>query len=320
MNDLDPTALLKPRRVITGISAILLPFAADHGIDWDGFERHVQRTLEAGLIPAVNMDTGYANLIDEETRLSVLERTEAICQGRQYVAGVFVSDSSGDRCDMDAYRRGSEAIQSHAGTPIIFQSYGLIEMPEPEIVDSYQLIAKNCDSFLFFELGKAFAPFGRIYSLAAYEQLMRIPNAVGAKHSSLQRQPEWERLALRDRVRPEFKIFTGNDLAIDMVMYGSDYLLGLSTFAPDAFAKRDALWRDGDPRFYQLNDLLQYLGAFTFRDPAPAYKHSAAMFLRLRGVIASDNTHPQSPPRPTSDRAVLELIRRDLEEQLRALD
>ncbi len=39
---------------------------------------------------------------------------------------------------------------------------------------------------------------------------------------------EWSRLALRDRIRPEFKIFNGNDLAIDMVMYGSDYLLGLS--------------------------------------------------------------------------------------------
>ena len=74
------------------------------------------------------------------------------------------------------------------------------------------------------------------------------------------RELEWQRLDLRNRVRPEFKVFTGNDLAIDMVMYGSDYLLGLSTFAPDAFARRDAMWESGDPRFYELNDLLQYLG------------------------------------------------------------
>ncbi len=96
-------------------------------------------------------------------------------------------------------------------------------------------------------------------------------------------------------MRPDFKVFTGNDLAIDMVMYGSDYLLGLSTFAPDAFARRDAMWESGDPRFYELNDLLQYLGAFTFRDPAPAYKHSAAMFLKLRGMLGCDQTHPESP-------------------------
>ena len=43
-------------------------------------------------------------------------------------------------------------------------------------------------------------------------------------------------------------------------MYGSDYLLGLSTFAPDLFAKRDAMWAAGDPGFYELNDLLAVPG------------------------------------------------------------
>ena len=36
----------------------------------------------------------------------------------------------------------------------------------------------------------------------------------------------------------KFRVLTGNDLAIDIVMYRSDYLLGLSTFAPDLSAKR----------------------------------------------------------------------------------
>ena len=53
-------------------------------------------------------------------------------------------------------------------------------------------------------------------------------------------------------MRPDFKVFTGNDLAIDMVMYGSDYLLGLSAFAPDAFARRDAMWAAGDPAFLSV--------------------------------------------------------------------
>ncbi len=169
--------------------------------------------------------------------------------------------------NLDGYRRGIDQIQSHGGTPIFFQSYGLIELPDEKIVEAYQTLAADCTTFLFFELGKVFAPFGRIYPLDVYEQLMMIPNAIGAKHSSLRRVLEWQRLELRNRVRPDFKVFTGNDLAIDMVMYGSDYLLGLSTFAPDAFARRDAMWESGDPRFYELNDLLQYLGAFTFRDP-----------------------------------------------------
>src|SRR5437763_424945 len=109
----------------------------------------------------------------------------------------------------------------------------------------------------------------------------------------------------RHAARPVFPVVPGNDLAIDMVMYGSDYLLGLSTFAPDLFAKRDAYWAVGDPAFHELNDVLQYLGFFAFRNPVPAYKHSAAMFLHLRGWTRSDAAHPLSPTRPTSDRDVL---------------
>ena len=112
----------------------------------------------------------------------------------------------------------------------------------------------------------------------------------------------------RNAQRPDFVLFTGNDLAIDMIMYGSDYLLGLSTFAPDLFALRDEYWVNGDHRFYELNDQLQYLGFFAFRSPSPAYKHSAAQFLRLRGWINSDRTHPRSICRPNSDVEVLREI------------
>src|SRR6185436_6813541 len=137
-----------------------------------------------------------------------------------------------------------------------------------------------------------FAPFGSIYSLDLFSQLLHIPGLLGLKHSSLDRLQEWQRLEIRDSIRPDFKLYTGNDLAIDMVMYGSDYLLGLSAFAPEAFGLRDRLWAAGSPHFYALNDVLQYLGTFAFRDPVPAYKHSAAQFLHLRGQIATPATHP----------------------------
>jgi dihydrodipicolinate synthase/N-acetylneuraminate lyase len=150
-----------------------------------------------------------------------------------------------------------------------------------------------------------FVPYGRIYDLDTYRLLLELPRCLGAKHSSLDRGLEWQRLELRDRLRPDFRVLTGNDLAIDMVMYGSDYLLGLATFAPDLFAQRDALWQSEDPAFYELNDRLQYLGCFSFRDPVPAYRHSAAQFLQLRGWLSSDATPVGAPRRPDSDREIL---------------
>ncbi|MBM3758546.1 MAG: dihydrodipicolinate synthase family protein, partial [Acidobacteria bacterium] len=73
--ELSPLSLLKPRRPICGISAILLPFAESGAVDWPAFDAHVQRTVEAGLTPAVNMDTGFVNLLDDTTYREVLRRT-----------------------------------------------------------------------------------------------------------------------------------------------------------------------------------------------------------------------------------------------------
>jgi dihydrodipicolinate synthase/N-acetylneuraminate lyase len=305
---IDPVSMIRPRRRITGMSAVLLPFSSPGEVDWVSFEAHVGRTISAGLIPAVNMDTGYINLLDDATRLMVLKRTQELTGGKMFVAGAFVEDSPNARFDMDTYASRMDDIQRHGGTPVIFQSYGLTQQPDEGIVAAYLEIAARCDRFVGFELSTVFLPFGKVYSEDVYRQLLAIPNCIGAKHSSLRRDLEWRRLKLRDQHRPEFMVLTGNDLAIDMVMYGSDYLLGLSSFAPDLFGKRDAMWLSGDPSFHQLNDILQYLGFFAFRSPVPAYKHTAAMFLHLRGMLGTNLTHPNSATRPESDIPVLQEI------------
>ncbi len=299
-----PSSLIVRNRKITAMSAVLLPFDENQQVDWESFDAQLKRTIDAGHIPAVNMDTGFANLLDESTRIHVLSRTQALA-GENFIAGAFVADEPDSPFNLSGYCKAVEAIQAFGGTPIVFQSFGLVNQDDLQIVFSYQQIAERCDKFFAFELGAMFAPFGKIYSLEVYRELMEIKQCLGAKHSSLERELEWQRLALRNNTRDDFLVLTGNDLAIDMVMYGSDYLLGLSTFCPDLFARRDAYWETGDSRFYALNDVLQYLGFFAFRNPTSAYKHSAAMFLKQRSWIKSDLTHPKSVERPDSDRAVL---------------
>lgn len=308
----DVESRVRQNRRIVGMSAILLPF--DSGTpDWDAFAAHIERTLEAGLVPAINMDTGYVQTIDSQTRADALEIGARVCADRAFVAGAYVSDNSGSTVDLDAYKRSIAAACSAGATPIVFPSWGLNSLGDAELIDAIAALAVDADRFLCFELGDMFVPYGRIYSDEMYVALMGIPNCVGAKHSSLSRSLEWRRLALRDVHRADFDVLSGNDRAIDMVRWGSNYLLGLSTLAPDFFARRDALWAAGDDDFYALNDLLQYLGEFTFRDPVPAYRHSAAQFLMLRGWIDSDETPYGSPRRPDSDRLVLTEILSRLE-------
>jgi dihydrodipicolinate synthase/N-acetylneuraminate lyase len=306
---LDPLSLLRPRRTIRGMSAILLPMRSAGGIDWNAFRTHVARTAAAGIVPAVNMDTGYVQLIDDATRVKALRiARDTVGPGGELVAGACVVDSPGDAFDEAAYGKQLEMITAVGGTPVIFPSFGLTAGSDADFIDRYESLARQVPAFIGFELSTAFVPSGRVLGIEAYADLVQIPNCLGAKHSSLSRRLEWERLALRDRLRPEFRVFTGNDLAIDMVRYGSDWLLGLSTAWPEAFSRRDVWWAAGDERFDELDDALQALGDFAFRPPVPAYKHSMAQALALRGLLDCDEPHPGSPRRPDSDRAIIRTI------------
>ena len=160
-----------------------------------------------------------------------------------------------------------------------------------------------------------FAANGEIFDEETVRGLMEIPEIKGMKHSSLDRTLELTRLALRDTHRPDFRIYTGNDLGINMIEYGSDYLLGLATLAPEKFAERDRLWETGELAYYALSDALQHLGNVVFRAPIPAYKHSAGVFLNLLGRIPSALPHPRNPTRPAWEAELLADCARRLEYQ-----
>src|SRR5262249_31207621 len=160
-------------------------------VDWVGFRAHVARTASARLTPAVNMDTGYGNLLDEATRRRVLAETRNTLGGDAFVAGAFVADRPGDALNPDAYRRAIDTIQEHGGLPIVFQSHGLISLPSDRLLDAYRAFGRDCPRYLAFELGQAFAPFGKIYDLETYAGLLDISACIGAKHSSLSRVLEW---------------------------------------------------------------------------------------------------------------------------------
>jgi 4-hydroxy-tetrahydrodipicolinate synthase len=295
----------RPGRKVQGIAAALLPFESDGRIAVESFQQHLVATHRAGLMNAVNMDTGYVNYLSEAEKKDVLRWTrEALGNGVPFVAGAYIEGLEGETVTL--YRHQIDSIVSLGGTPILFQTARLKGKPGADLAAAYQAVCRGCKELLAFELGPMFAPNGEILSPETVRRLMDIPEITGMKHSSLDRLIEFERLAMRDQHRPDFHIYTGNDLGIDMIEYGSDYLLGLATFAPEKFAERDRMWETEDPAYYALADALQYLGNVAFRDPVPAYKHSSAVFLHLTGRIPSDRTHARNPQRPSWEGEMLE--------------
>jgi 4-hydroxy-tetrahydrodipicolinate synthase len=286
------------RRKVQGIAAALLPYESDGRVAVEAFQQHLVATHRAGLMNAVNMDTGYVNYLTDAEKQDVLRWTrDALGKDIPFVAGAYIEDRTGDVVTL--YRQQVDSIAGFGGIPILFQTGRLRGTPAREKAATYQSVCRGYPHVLAFELGPMFAPNGEIFDEETVRRLMDIPEIKGIKHSSLDRLVELDRLALRDSHRPDFRIYTGNDLGIDMIEYGSDYLLGLATFAPEKFAERDRLWESGDPDYYAISDALQYLGDVAFREPVPAYKHSAAVFLHLVGRIPSDLTHPKNPKRPS---------------------
>ena len=294
----------KPGRKVHGIAAALLPYAANGRVAVEPFQRHLQATERAGLMNAVNMDTGYVNYLSESEKKEVLRWTrEALGKDEPFVAGAYIEEQTGGVVAL--YRKLMDEIVGFGGIPILFQTSRLQGKRSKEKAAIYQAACLGFQQVLAFELGSMFAPNGEIFDEETVRRLMDIAEIKGMKHSSLDRGIELQRLTLRDEHRPDFRIYTGNDLGINMIEYGSDYLLGLATFAPEKFAERDQLWEAGDPAYYALSDALQYLGNVAFRAPVPAYKHSAAVFLQLTGRIPADRAHPKNPTRPPWEKEIL---------------
>src|SRR4249920_2891569 len=111
----------QPGRRVHGIAAALLPFESDGRIAVDAFQRHLVATHAAGLMNAVNMDTGYITYLSESEKKDVLRWTrEALGKDVPFVAGAYIEGLEGETVAL--YRQQINEIASIGGTPILFQA------------------------------------------------------------------------------------------------------------------------------------------------------------------------------------------------------
>src|SRR5262249_34852004 len=152
----------------------------------------------AGLMNAVNMDTGYINYLSEDEKKNVLRwAREALGGNGSFVAGAYIENQHGDVVSL--YRRQLDLIASADAIPILFQTARLHQHPAKEKARVYREVCRGFQHVLAFELGRIFAPNGEMFDEETIRYLLDIPELKGMKHSSLDRLIELERLALRDK-------------------------------------------------------------------------------------------------------------------------
>ena len=83
-----------------GISAAYLPWKPVGRIDFESYERGLERTWGCGLTPAINMDTGFANLLTLSARRALLPLVARLTAGRSFVTWAFAHDLAGDLLSM----------------------------------------------------------------------------------------------------------------------------------------------------------------------------------------------------------------------------
>ncbi len=301
------------RRTIQGTASLLVPLDGFGDPDWETFSRLLDRVVKLGLRPGVNLCPFAPALRDASFTIGAVHQAQQV-SGGQFYAGVHVDDKPGEWFNADRYKRQIDDIASCGGTPVVFPSHGLNALDASAWLNAVTEMSLDVDGFVLAEVAPPLASSTSIRPLEATIGLVRNRRCRGILHLSWSRSLEFSRLAALTNLRRDFRVWTGNERAIDMAMFGPDYMLMTAGMAPELFARRDRFWAEGNPDVYELNDVLQYVGNFASRAPVEALPHSVLQMLRCRGLVASDVPPAGVSTRPASDVAVLEEMLTRIEE------
>jgi hypothetical protein len=309
---------LTPDRSVQGAAALPVWAGPSGTLDLGGLAARLEATFAAGLTPAVNLFAGSVDLLGLDDRIDVLSTAAGVARGRRFIAGTWPADDAAPLAVR--YGRAVDVVARQGGTPL------LLPIPELETLDAdalahlWRQATSGHRGVLALEIAPAFGLPGTIHAPEALSRLLDVPSLGGLVHASLDRGTEWARIEARDVGRPDFRIYSGHERALDMVAYGSDYLLGTAGCAPEAFAARDRAWRAGEPLAFELNDVLQYLGTLMHRDPLPGARHAAVQWLHARGLVRDATPWPGTERRPDSDDVLYRTIAARLDALLATTD
>lgn len=293
---------LTPSRTIHGCAALPVWQGPAGRLDLAGLAERLQATFTAGLTPAVNLYGGSVDRLGCDQRTDILTTAAGVARGRRFIAGTRPTE---DAAPLSVrYGRAVDAVVRQGGTPLLLPIRELVALDGDALIHLWRQATAGHRGVLVIEMAEAFEMPAPPYSADVVARLLDISSLGGLVHASLDRGAEWARVDARDIARPDFRIYSGNERALDMVAYGSDYLLATAGAAPEAFAARDRAWRAGQPIGFELNDVLQVLGTLFYREPMAGARHAVLQWLQARDVVRHATPVAGIPSRPDSDLAI----------------
>ena len=286
--------------------ATLLPFN-DGKPDWAGFERSIQWMQDCAdaagveLAFVLNADTGYIFNLDLPLYREVIDRFRAAFPRPKIICGTTAVGAEGDDFNPDWYRPQLEIAQGFDNVEVmIMTSRQLNGLGNEARRDAYFAIAEHISvPAIVHALEPAFVPWATPYDPWLLHQLAGHEKFVGGKISTLD-EPHflyWAAMC-RDQ-KLDFAPHSGDDFGIaSAIRMGLPLLIGAGVSACPLICTARKLWHEDhfDTRVYKLFEAFQSLEDTVFRldawGSAAAYKHSTAVVLKLLGLIASSEIHP----------------------------
>lgn len=299
--------------------ATLLPFQNGKP-DWEGFEKSVRwmlRCAEAAEIEiafVLNADTGYLFHLSEELYAEVIRRFRASFPEPTIICGTTATGARGDTFRPEWYRPHLDIAQSFDHVEVMLMTSRLLnELDDEGRRDAYFAIAEMITvPAIVHALEPAFVSWATPYSPWLLHELANHPKFVGGKISTLDEPHFLYWAAMCRDLKLDFSPHSGDDFGIaSAIKMGLPLLIGAGVSACPLICAAKRMWNSTplDTRVYKLFEAFQSLEDVVFRldvtGSAAAYKHSTAHVLKLLGLIASSEVHPDCPdkrPKGEADR------------------
>ena len=290
--------------------ATLLPFEGGKP-DWEGFEKSIRWMQLCGehfgveLAFVLNADTGYIFNLTADLYGEVIERFRASFPEPRVIGGVTALGADGEDFRAEWYHPQLDILQSFDNVEAMIMTSRQLNLLGPEARrDAYFEIAEHIRvPALVHALEPAFVPWASPYEPWLLHQLAGHEKFVGGKISTLDEPHFLYWAAMCRDLGLDFAPHSGDDFGLaQAIRLGEALLIGAGVSACPLICAAKAMWASGDhfdTRVYKLFEAFQSFEDAVFRldsnGSAAAYKHSTAACLKLFGLIASEEVHPDCP-------------------------